>query len=71
MRFSPNRPFGRFGLVVAMCIYICLSVCPLFVKFFLRLWTGAERHSSMDWCGASVALAWSPKNGEVFQNGQV
>ena len=35
---------------------------------FLRPLTGAERHSSMDWCGASVALAWSPKNGEVFRN---
>ena len=25
----------------------------------------------MDWCGASVTLAWSPKNGEVFQNGRI
>ena len=30
-------------------------------------WTGAEHPLSVDWCGASLALAWSPKNGEVFQ----
>ena len=27
--------------------------------------------ASVDWCGASFALAWSPKNGEVFQIGCV
>ena len=24
----------------------------------------------MDWCGASLTLAWSPKNGEVFRIGR-
>ena len=42
-------------------LYIYLSV-PFHVIFLLRPWTGAECHSSMDWCGASVGLAWSPKN---------
>ena len=67
LQFLPNRPLGRFGLVVAMSIY--LLPVPLQVNF-LRPWTGVEGHSSMDWCGLSVALAWSPKNGELFQNGR-
>ena len=25
---------------------------------------------SVDWCGAPLTLAWSPKNGEVFQIGR-
>ena len=36
-------------------LYIYLSV-P-FHEIFLRPWTGLEGHSSMDWCGSSVALA--------------
>ena len=70
--FSPNRPLGRFGLVVAMsiCLSVYLSV-PFHIIFVLPPWTGAEGHLSMDWCGASVALAWSPKNRDVFQNGRI
>ena len=36
--------------------------------FFAR--TGAERPLSMDWCRASLALAWSYKNGEAFRIGR-
>ena len=61
---------GRVGLVVAKSVCVCVSVCPLPMRFFfLRGWTGAERASSVDWCGLCHALAWSPKNGEVFQIG--
>ena len=37
------------------------------MRFFLRPWTGAEPPLSVDWCKASLALAWSFKNVEVFQ----
>ena len=67
MKFSPNPPSGRFGLVVAMSVYV--SPPPVF--FLLRPWTGAECPSSVDWCRASLALAWSSKNGEVFQIGRI
>ena len=40
---------------------------PSHASFFA--WTGAERPLSVDWCIASLPLAWSPKNGEVFQIG--
>ena len=37
-RFSKNRPIGRFFHKVAMSV--CLSVCPLFMLFFLRPFIG-------------------------------
>ena len=40
------------------------------MQFFLHGWTGAGRPSSVDWCGVSLALAWSPKNREEFQIGR-
>ena len=46
--------------------YHQLCVCPLPMRFFLSGWTGAELASSVDWCGSCLALALSPKNGEVF-----
>ena len=49
---------------------VCLFVCPRSHAIFFA-WTGAERLSSVDWCGASLALAWSPKNGEVFRIGRM
>ena len=45
-----------------------MYMSPSHAIFFA--WTGAERPSSVDWCGASLALAWSPKNGEVFRIGR-
>ena len=44
--------------------YMCRYMSPSHVFFFA--WTGAERPLSLDWCGASLAIAWSPKNGEDF-----
>ena len=37
--FSPNRPLGRFGLVVEMCVclFVCLSVCLSNVPFLCYL----------------------------------
>ena len=32
--FSPNRPLGRFGLVVAMSIYIRIYMSPFHVIYF-------------------------------------
>ena len=32
--FSPNRPLGRFGLVVTMCMYISVCLSPFCVIFF-------------------------------------
>ena len=61
--FSKNRPLGRFFLVVATSVYISVF-CALspFHVILLRGRTGVDRHSSKNWCGASVAHAWSPKN---------
>ena len=59
--FSKNRPLGRFFHRVAMSVYISIYLSPFHV-IFLRGRTGVDRHSSKNWCGASVAHAWSPKN---------
>ena len=47
--------------------YLYLCIYPLPMQFFA--WTGAERPLSVDWCGASLPLAWSPKRGEMFRIG--
>ena len=39
------------------------------MRFFFA-WTGVECPLAVDSCGASLALAWSPKNGEVFRIGR-
>ena len=57
---------GRFFHRVAMSVYISIYLSIyLYVPFscnFLCGTTGVERHSSKNWCGASVAHVWSPKN---------
>ena len=62
--FSKNRPLGRFFHRVDM------SVCPLPMQFFC---VQELVHASLvrELVHASVALAWSPKNGEVFRIGRV
>ena len=70
IHFHQLGPLGRVVLVVAKSV--CLSVClfvPFPCDFFLRGWTCAEPASSVDWCKSCLALAWNPKNGEVFQIG--
>ena len=66
--FHRIGPLGRFDLVVAMSV--CVSVCPLPMRFF-----GVRElvHASLvrGLVHASVALAWSHKNGEVFRIGRV
>ena len=63
--FSQNRPTGPIRSISrdvrpSICLYLS---CPLPMQFFCvrglvrsvtRPWTGAERHSSMDWCRASL-----------------
>ena len=65
--FHRIGPLGRFGLVVAMPVRVSVCLSVPFPCNFLRPWTGADCPSSVDWCGASLALAWSPKKGEVFR----
>ena len=70
---SSNWPTGPIwsssrDVCPRLCDFVTLSPSH---AIFLGPWTGAERHSSEDWCGASLALAWSPKNGDVFRNGRV
>ena len=52
---------AQFGLGVKMSV----GMSTFHVIFF----ASTECNSTMDWCRASIGLAWSPKNGEVFQNG--
>ena len=55
--FSLNRPTGR----------ICSSSRDVRPSHAIIVaWTGAESPLSVDWCGAFIALAWSPLNGEGF-----
>ena len=65
--FSKNRPLGRFFHRVAMSVYISIYLyisiyMSPFHVIFLHGRTGVDCHSSKNWCGASVAHAWSPKN---------
>ena len=80
--FSPNRPTGPIqSSSHDVRPYLVFSfVCPLPMHFFCVRglvrsapcpWTGAERPSSVDWCGASLALVWRPKKGEVYRIGRV
>ena len=76
IQFSRNWPTGpirsRSQNVCGFIYMLPPNAIYFFIYFFfLRPWTGTERHLSMDWCEAPVALTWSPKNGEVFQNGRV
>ena len=66
--FSPNRPLGPFGLVVAMSVPD--FVCPLPMQFVCVL---GLVHTSLvrGPVHASLALAWSPKNGELFRIGHI
>ena len=66
--FHRIGPLGRFGLVVAMSIY--LYICPLEHVFFsmdqVRIFAWTE--SAFWWgLGPHGALEWSPKNGDVFR----
>ena len=62
--FHRIGPLGRFDLVVAMS-----ACCPLPVRFFcVRELVHASLVRGL--VHASVALAWSPKNGELFRNGR-
>ena len=58
--FHQLRPFGRVGLVVAMCVClsVCSSVCLMssFHVIFLRGRTGAESALSVDWCDLDLDL---------------
>ena len=71
--FSPSVFFIESAhwanlVLYTKCLYILyIFICPLPMLFFA--WTWAERSSSVNWCGASLALAWSPKNGEAFRIG--
>ena len=50
-----------------MYIYVYVYICIYMYKYvpflceFLPPLTGEERPLSVDWCEASLALAWSPK----------
>ena len=63
----PTGPLGRFDLVVAM--FVCLSTC-VFVPFPCDFFgVGELVHASLvrELVYASVAHAWSPKNGDHIQ----
>ena len=62
---------SRGALKTGWCSKMDASPHPPLVRRVAPPWTGAERPLSMDWCGASLALAWSPKNREVFRIGRV
>ena len=51
-----------------MSVRCLLYIVPIPCNFFA--WTGAKRPTSVDWCGAFLALVWSPKNRKVFQIGR-
>ena len=65
--FHRIGPLGLLGLEVAKSVrlFVCCFLSPSHA-IFLR---GLGHPSSLDWCGESNALAWSPKNGEVCQIG--
>ena len=45
-KLSPNRPQGRFGLVVAMSVYLSVCLSPFLVIFFKRL---SQKTLDVEW----------------------
>ena len=79
-RIFKEKALGRFvhRLAMSVCLFVCLFVCPSRASHWPSVHMIRSRPligrpplpppSSMDWCRASIAHAWSPKNKGLVQS---